>query len=104
MLAYDFNFAEVFAYRDLLLRGVWLTIQLTLLSAVFGLALGVSGAVARSSGPRWLRLIVGAYVEVIRNTPFIVQLFFLFFGLPGLGLRLSADGAHPVSTGHPAQP
>lgn len=91
MLAYDFNFAEVFAYRDLLLRGVWLTVQLTLLSAVFGLALGVGGAVARSSGPTGLRLVVGAYVEVIRNTPFIVQLFFLFFGLPGLGIRLSAE-------------
>ena len=48
---------------------------------------------ARSCGPKWLRLIVGAYVEVIRKTPFIAQLFFLFFGLLGLGLgvRLSAE-------------
>jgi len=40
-----------------------------------------------------VRWISGAYVELIRNTPFIVQLFFLFFGLPGIGIRLSPEVA-----------
>ena len=43
---------------------------------------GIACAWARTHGPRWLRPVVGTYVELIRNTPFIVQLFFIFFGLP----------------------
>ncbi|HMX10538.1 MAG TPA: amino acid ABC transporter permease, partial [Burkholderiaceae bacterium] len=60
-------------------------------STAGGLLLGVGCAWARSGGPRWLGLAAAGYVEVIRNTPFIVQLFFLFFGLPGLGVRLSPE-------------
>ena len=48
---------------------------------------------ARAEGPRWLQAVVGAYVELIRNTPFIIQLFFVFFGLPSIGLRLSPEVA-----------
>lgn len=90
-MGYEFDFGAVLASWDILLRGTWLTIQLTLVSAGFGLLLGLGGAVARSSGPTWLKWVAGTYVEAIRNTPFIVQLFFLFFGLPGLGIRLSAE-------------
>ena len=42
---------------------------------------------------RRLKRLVGLYVELIRNTPFIVQLFFLFFGLPSLGIKLSPESA-----------
>ena len=45
----------------------------------------------RAGGPAWLTAVVGVYVELIRNTPFIVQLFFIFFGLPGLGVKLSPE-------------
>jgi polar amino acid transport system permease protein len=45
----------------------------------------------RLYGRGLLRALVGAYVELFRNTPFIVQLFFLFFGLPGLGVRLTPE-------------
>lgn len=48
---------------------------------------------ARASGPAWLRGVVGTYVEMIRNTPFILQLFFLFFGLPATGVKLSPEVA-----------
>jgi polar amino acid transport system permease protein len=57
------------------------------------MALGIGCAWARTEGPGWLKRLVGAYVELIRNTPFIVQLFFLFFGLPSLGVRLSPESA-----------
>jgi polar amino acid transport system permease protein len=57
---------------------------------VAGIALGTAGAAGRISNKAWLRWLVGSYVEVIRNTPFIVQLFFIFFGLPALGFKLSA--------------
>ena len=48
-------------------------------------------------GPRWLSGLVGAYVELIRNTPFIVQLFFVFFGLPSLGVKLTPEIAAVIA-------
>lgn len=92
-MAYQFHFEEIWPYAGLLLRGVWLTIQLTSLAAVLGIALGVLGAMARTSRFAWLRILVGTYVELIRNTPFIVQLFFVFFGLPSAGIKLTANEA-----------
>jgi polar amino acid transport system permease protein len=91
MIAFDFG--AVLAEWPLLLRGVAVTVGLTAVSACVGLALGIACAWARSHGPRWLAALVGAYVELIRNTPFIVQLFFLFFGLPSLGLKLTPEMA-----------
>jgi polar amino acid transport system permease protein len=83
-----FDFPAVLAEWPLLARGVAATLALTAVSATVGVALGVACAWARLHGAAWLRWIVGAYVELIRNTPFIVQLFFIFFGLPSLGIRL----------------
>ena len=90
---YEFQFGEVLRYWDLLLKGAWLTVQLTSIATVLGLALGVIGALCRTSRLRGLRYASLAYVELIRNTPFIVQLFFLFFGLPSIGVMLSAEQA-----------
>jgi polar amino acid transport system permease protein len=89
----ELDFWSVLREWPQLLRGLGLTVALTAISAVAGLSLGVACAWARLHGGRALRWGVGAYVELIRNTPFIVQLFFLFFGLPSLGLRLSPDVA-----------
>jgi polar amino acid transport system permease protein len=63
---------------------------LTAVAAVCGIALSIAGAATSRWGAGWARSGVTAYVELIRNTPFIVQLFFIFFGLPSLGLRLGA--------------
>jgi len=86
-----FDFAAVLAEWPLLARGVGATLALTAVSATVGVALGVACAWARLHGPAWLKTFVGVYVELIRNTPFIVQLFFLFFGLPGIGVRLTPE-------------
>ncbi len=91
MIAFDFG--AVLAEWPLLARGVAATVALTAVSASVGVALGVACAWARLHGPAWLKRVVGAYVELIRNTPFIVQLFFLFFGLPQLGVKLSPEVA-----------
>ena len=72
------------------LKGAGLTLGLTALAAAISVVLSVAGAVTRLWGARWARVLVGAYVELIRNTPFIVQLFFIFFGLPSLGIKLTA--------------
>jgi polar amino acid transport system permease protein len=88
-----FDFPAVLAEWPLLAKGVAATLALTAVSASVGVTLGVACAWARLHGAAWLKAIVGAYVELIRNTPFIVQLFFLFFGLPGIGIKLSPETA-----------
>ena len=89
MIALDFP--AVLAEWPLLAKGVAVTVILTVVSAAIGVALGIACAWVRAHGPRWLAAVVGIYVELIRNTPFIVQLFFLFFGLPSLGVKLSPE-------------
>lgn len=92
-MTYKLQFAELLPYWDVLLHGLIFTIVLTVISTVVGIAVGTAGAAARTFGPRWLDIAVGAYVEITRNTPFIVQLFFIFFGLPAAGLKLTETTA-----------
>lgn len=89
----EFDFLVVLAQWPMLLRGLGLTVLLTVFSAVLGTLLGTACAWARLHGDRGLKRVVGGYVELVRNTPFIIQLFFIFFGLPSLGLRLSVEAA-----------
>ncbi|MCU0926956.1 MAG: amino acid ABC transporter permease [Hydrogenophaga sp.] len=93
----ELDFMAVLAQWPLLLRGAAWTLALTAISAVLGVALGIACAWARTEGVAPLRWLVGAYVELIRNTPFIVQLFFIFFGLPALGLRLSPEWSSVIA-------
>jgi polar amino acid transport system permease protein len=81
----------------LLLDGLLLTLRLSVTAMVFGLALGAASAAGSVYGPRWLKALVLGYVEAIRNTPFLVQLFLVFLGLPALGLRLSPNAAASVA-------
>lgn len=89
----ELDFLAVLNQWPLLLSGVLWTLGLTAISAVLGVLIGVVFAWARLSGPLWLKWIAGTYVEFIRNTPFIVQLFFIFFGLPMAGIKLSPETA-----------
>lgn len=94
---YSFQFQDVLAAWPLLLQGTWITIQLSLTATMLGLVVAIFGAWAKTSGPKPLRFVVNAYIELIRNTPFLVQLFFFFFALPALGLRWSAHAAALVA-------
>ncbi|MDP3654214.1 MAG: amino acid ABC transporter permease [Rhodoferax sp.] len=93
------DFMAVLSEWPLLLTGVAWTLALTAASVVVGTLVGIACAWVRARGfgatraPAWLQAVVGAYVELIRNTPFIVQLFFIFFGLPAAGFKLSAETA-----------
>jgi len=87
---YTFQFGDVFAAWPLLLKGTLSTLQLSLLAMLLGLVLAIFCAWGKTAGPRPLRMLINAYIELIRNTPFLVQLFFFFFALPALGLRWSA--------------
>ncbi len=90
---YTFQFGEVFADFPELLSGAALTLTLSLAAMAIGLLVGTLGALALDSGGRVLRAVVRIYVEAIRNTPFLVQLFLVFFGLPKLGIGLDGNQA-----------
>jgi polar amino acid transport system permease protein len=87
-MSYQFDFAAVIAYWPLFVQGAWVTLRLTFFATVLGFAIGTLCAIARTSGPVWLKRIVTAYVEVIRNTPLLIQSYFLIFGMASAGLRL----------------
>lgn len=94
---YQLNFEPVFNNLDLLLYGAWLTVRLSLIAMVLGLVVSVLGAMAKTSTMPFLRWLVGVYVEVIRNTPFLIQIFFIFFGLPAVGVSMSPNTAALVA-------
>jgi polar amino acid transport system permease protein len=93
------DFMAVLSEWPLLLKGVGWTLTLTAAAVIVGTLLGIALACVRGRGfgdtlaPAWLKALVGGYVELIRNTPFIIQLFFIFFGLPAAGFKLSAETA-----------
>lgn len=89
-MGYQLDFGALLQYLGLFLEGTAVTLGLTAVAAFFGIGISIAGAAATRSRYIWCRKLVAGYVELIRNTPFIVQMFFFFFGLPSMGLRLSA--------------
>jgi polar amino acid transport system permease protein len=88
-MAYQFDFIPVLQNADLLLRGALFTLELTAIGTLLGISVGIVGAIVRAWKIQPFSAIFGVYVELIRNTPFLVQLFFIFFGLPSLGAQIS---------------
>ncbi|MBB5804264.1 polar amino acid transport system permease protein [Saccharothrix ecbatanensis] len=82
-----------------LLRGLVIALQAAALGYVIALVLGLAFALLRRSGRRWVRLPVAFFVEFIRSTPLLVQLFFLFFVLPTVGIELSAMATGAIGLG-----
>lgn len=87
-MSYQFDFAAVLSRWPLLMEGIWVTIELTAVTTVAGILIGIFCAIVRTNGPGWARWIVGAYVEFIRNTPLLIQAYFLVFGLASVGAQL----------------
>jgi len=90
---YVFQFGPVWRDFDQLLLGAWLTIRLSAGAMALGLLIAIPAAIAKTSRYRLLRGLVLTYVETIRNTPFLIQLFLIFLGLPSLGVRLTPTQA-----------
>lgn len=90
-MSYEFDFSFLSEYWPELLRGLWLTVRLSVITIVLGFVVGTVLAIGRTSSKVWVRRVCGVYVEVIRNTPLLVQMFLVYFGLSSIGLRLSAD-------------
>lgn len=91
------QFGPVLIHLDRLLAGLVQTIELAVLSIIIGTLIGVLGATGRSFCPRWISWPIGAYVELIRNTPLLIQLYFVYFSLPLFGLKLSSNTAAIVA-------
>lgn len=87
-MSYKFDFGALLPYFSDFIAGAWVTLQLTIAAVVLGMVIGVLCAIARRSQYLFLRMVTGVYIETVRNTPFIVQIFFLFFGLSSVGIRM----------------
>ncbi len=76
---------------SVLTQGAGVTILLTVQAVLLGSVIAIVGAWAKTSGPRWLGIVFSVYIEIIRNTPLLLQLFFFFFGLPAVGIHLTPN-------------
>lgn len=110
----QFDFTILGGYWRFLLNGVLITIWLSILSIVIGLATGLVVGIARTYGPRWLDALLSIYVDTMRSIPLLVILVWIFFALPlvsgysmspfiaavvGMGLHLGAFVAELVRAG-----
>ena len=86
---YTFHFGQILKYIPYLLSGAWISFQIAFLSFCGAMVIGLFGAMGKTFGGRGVRNIIYAYVSFFRNTPQLVQIFFLFFGLPEVGILLS---------------
>jgi polar amino acid transport system permease protein len=93
------DLATLQQYAPLLLSGVGVTLWSWLLGALLGIALGFVVALLRRLPLPPLRWVLRAYVEIIRGTPFLLQLFLIYSGGPFVGIRLSAFAAGVVGLG-----
>ncbi len=88
---YTLDFSAVAAHADLFATGAEMTALITLVCCCGGFAIAVACNALRQSERVWVRKCIATYVDIVRNTPFLVQLFFLYFGLSSLGWRLDAQ-------------
>ena len=89
-MGYTLNFKVLAQYWDLFLDGVGLTVQICIGSLIISFFLGMILAVMRESKNKLARTIATVWVEVLRNTPFLIQLFFFYYGLPMAGIYIDA--------------
>lgn len=96
-MTYQFDFGVVLKNYPILLEGTWLTIRLSITAMVLGLLIALAMVLARRSRFWVFSALSLAYVEIVRNTPFLVQIFMLYFGLPTLGIRMSPNTAAVIA-------
>lgn len=84
----DFNFRIIWEYMPFFLEGLRNTFLISIVSLFLALIVGITACAGRLSGWKLLRAISIVYIESIRSTPLLVQIYFLYFGLPTLGIRI----------------
>lgn len=90
-MSYQFDFSVIFAAWPRLLYGCWLTLEISTKAMAMGFAIGLLCVALRRTGIGPFVWLVKCFVEIIRNTPFPVQAFFIYLGLPSIGIRLAPD-------------
>lgn len=98
-MGYTLDFSVVWHAMPTLLWGCVGTLGLALAGMTLAMMIGVAGVAARDARAAWLRAIVIGFVEIVRNTPFLVQIFFLFFALPLIGLKLNPTATAIIALG-----
>ena len=93
------NFNSVLARSDYLLAGLQLTVFIALCAIVLSFVVGVAIAICRVSQIRALRIFASLYIDLFRNTPFLIQLYFIYFGLPDIGIPTEPISAGIVALG-----
>jgi len=94
---WDFYFSELVNSLPFFLKGLWMTVAVSGLSLIAGTIVGFACGIMRASGNKFLKFIIGAWVDLIRGTPFLVQIFIIFFILPGIGIELEAFPAAVIA-------
>lgn len=89
MKNYQLHFEDLEPYSTVFLNGAWLTLRLTGLAILLGVSLGAGVAFAKRSRVKWLSKLCTIYIEAVRNTPFLVQIFLLYFGLASFGVHMA---------------
>lgn len=82
------DYSTVLPFLPVFIKGAWMTVQLSALSLVLGLILGIVGGLCKTTNIPILKWIANLYTWIFRGTPLLVQLFILYFGLPQLGIML----------------
>lgn len=93
---------RVIGYWPVLLKGIGMTLALSVLSLLIGVVIGFVFGILRAGPNRTLSRAVGLYVDFFRGTPFLVQVFIVFFILPEIGIELSAFAAGVVALSNAA--
>ena len=98
-MSYSLDFGWLYGALGAIGRGAAMTVFLIVVTTLAGILISVLAAAGRRSGIGWLRQAIGVYVEVIRNTPFLVQIYFIFFALPFAGVRLDPTPTAIIALG-----
>jgi polar amino acid transport system permease protein len=89
-MSYTLQFGQVWGYLPYLAAGAWLSLQIAFLAFLGGMVLGLLGAMGKSFGPAWAKRLIQGYVVFFTNTPQLVQIYFLYFALPDVGILLGS--------------
>ena len=89
-MSYTLQFGQVWGFLPYLAAGAWISLQIAFLAFLGGMVLGLLGAMGKSFGPNWVKRLIQVYVVFFTNTPQLVQIYFLYFALPDLGVLLSS--------------
>src|SRR3954463_15755890 len=95
----EYQWRTVLAYLPDYLNAAVLALRITVLGFLLAFALAMIAALARNSALRILRILAACYVEAIRNTPVLLQIFIVYFAMPSFGIRLSAVTAGTIALG-----